>query len=1250
MGHNLPVSLAEAIIVGAMADALASGASKIALDAGKRLGILDDVRIAIRNTERKFGGAAATALNAWTASEAFDRLVKLCALREVTDDQVTESFRLTLRLSGDPSATPESAHELLLAFAVNWRNASLTGRNALVVKDDLDAARIDGLRDLVTDHAKSQDSRLNNVEGQLAKLIGSLPPAVIGGSSAHEIERDRINLARRFVNEGRLRAAEQILEELRASVDFDSLPEDLRFSALTNLGVAQMRLGDGDAGRVALQLAASLKPQDPIAISNMSVALLRSGDIEEAVILGRKAFEMAPDDQRTRLNLISVLRESGKFEIAEQYLLPSDEWSGDTGLLVAAAETFASLGRHSEAEHVARRALATTPDDVAALGSLATTILSSRPSGLKRISADRLLEAKSLLTRAITIAETWDDRSLCGHLYANRAALHGILGEVSEGIEDSDRALIFEPENSAATLNRGLFNLQLGRYEDALRDLANVHDENRVLARIPLATAAIQLKRWPTALQALGGVADDPNGKEFADANDLLLRAAEESDDRELLDATLNKLRTLSGEHASAAMPLAQYMSRHGEVDAASRLLRDHLSKATGEEGERIALELAIVYFRASRFRDAAEVFEAFATEDTDRIVLRHYITCLYNSGDWGGAQRWARMLKEQGTVDPVTIEIEAAVLEAVGDSIAAREQYRLLTSLDRANVRLRLKEIAADIRVDEREEATEKLMSLRDHELDDPGDLLRAAGLRDLLGLPGVMSLAYRALQLGYHEDEIQAGYIFFYLRHEDEAGDPEEVVDECEVAITTSTGPIVYSITSDENQARQTGWFHASSRLAQALRGHKVGDEVTVYRPAFGAAQVGTIDRIRAKYAAAFRTVMMEYPARFPDSKRVQVGEGDPAQVLEVLRQAESRRKEIERLYRSGVVGIGGYAALINRSPIEAIGGLMDDPTSRILAFTGDREESERESSALDVAPMIVDLTSVLTIQLIGIADEVATTFPDLKVAAQTSDEVDELLVADTPSRQQRLSLNFVGDRIVVSECGEGDSQQRLDFLTQIKNFIRKSNVVPASRLAEVSHSDRDTAEMVIGRSALAAIAVAAEGGVLCTDDLITKRLASSDWNVRTTSTMAILLHLRERRVIGDSKYVTALSRLAEANYSFLRFSGKDLYDVLEAADFSICPALTRLLESLSDSDLTSAAGVLAIFVRHATTTIHAPPLRSMVLDLAASAMIRRRDPAEAIAAFHLALKGTFQLLPQHLREVEQTLSLWQRRAFFL
>ena len=826
-------------------------------------------------------------------------------------------------------------------------------------------------------------------------------------------------------------------------------------------------------------------------------------------------------------------------------------------------------------------------------------------------------------------------------------------GRFSEGIADATQALIFEPSNENAHLNKGLFHVQLGQFESAIAELSQLaDDELKRTARVPLGIAGLESQNYELVFDTLRAAVNAPEDPDFPHAADLMLRAAEQAGNKLVLDDILERLHAIQPTHRIAAVPLANREARLGMVDEALRRLVEARANATGEDHGHLTFELGMTYFAAERHAEAAAVFSTVVDESTDRMVQERFVIALLNSGDWKGALTWARKLRGTGPVLRTVTEIEARVLDALGDAAGARTLYQQLAAAFPSNVRFRLREIAADIRLNNVTEARTKIQAVTEDSLDaDPDDLMTAASIRDMLGIGGVMPLAYRALRNGYDRDDIQSAYIGFYLRHDDEITDPEYVVPDSAVTLEVEDSTTSYIITSDPDEAKQEGYLGSAATAGRKLLGHRIDDVVTLHSTALGKDKTARITAIRSKYAATFTRLLKEFAVRFPDSKSIQVGDDDPEGILEVVRAADRKRREIEKLYASGVVGLGGLAELLSRSEIETLGVLISDAASRVMAFAGDEIRAADEDSAVSTpTELTFDITALLTIHLLGIQDDVEKEFPSRSVSTHALDVLNEFLATERPSRGEAIGLGVVDDQVVASDITADQNNARLAFVEQVRAFAIGTHMAAATRAVELTAQVRDRTIRRVGTAGLGGIAVAAErGSVLCVDDLVAAQIAHSEWGVRTASSMTLLAHLRRRRIISDDRFTEALSKLATFNYFFLRFSGEDLYAVLAAAELSITPPVARLLANLAGphADTNAAAAVLATFIQRAVVTLNIPQVRAMVIDLAANAMMRGRDPATAIVGLRRALASVFVLIPQQLSEVLRTLDLWERRA---
>lgn len=1254
---ELLVTLGGEILVSALGDALASAATAMAVRAARKLGVLDEVRNAISATEKQHGQPAGNALRAWVTSPDFEKLPVLAATADATDSDIAEPFLLILRHSGDLGSA-EDARVILLTFFTAWKAASLRSESGLFIHDEMEAARLSAARDhiaaqVTTSEARLTDTLTSGVQEILAH-IDSLRTASPDVSAIQQPYRDQVNLARHFLHKGQAKVARDMLLELQRSPQFIGLPADVRFSALTNLGVAQLRLGSAEEGAAILNAALTLKPSDPVALSNASAAALRLDRFDDALDLARRAFAADEKEPRARINLVAALRLAGEHEEIEQLLATAPDWPDDPMVLIAAAEMFVSVGRLDEAEAAARRAVTQAPNDPAALGLLAATILEMRRPGLRRLAEAQLVEADELLSKAISIAHEHDDRGTAAHLLTNRAALRGMQGRLSEGIADATQALMFEPSNENAHLNKGLFHVQQGQFESAIAELSQLAgDEVKRTARVPLGIAALETQNYELVFETLSAAIDAPKDRDFSDAADLMLRAAEQAGNKSVIDDILERLHSIHATHKITAVPLANREARLGRVDEALRRLVEARASATGEDHLHLTFELAMTYFAAERHAEAAAVFSTFVDERTDRVVQERFLIALLNSGDWKGALTWARKLRGTGPVLRIISEIEARVLDALGDAAGARTLYQQLAAAFPSNVRFRLREIASDIRLNNVAEARTKIQSVTEDSLDgDPDNLMTVASIRDTLGMGGVMPLAYRALRNGYERDDIQSAYIGFFLRHDDEITEPEYVVPDSAVTLDVEDGTTSYIITSDPNEAKQEGYFGTASAVGRKLLGHRIDDVVTLHSTALGKDKTARVIAIRSKYAATFTRLLKEFGVRFPDSKSIQVGDADPEGIIEVIRAADRRRKEIEKLYASGVVGLGGLAELLSRSEIETLGVLTSDAASRVMAFTGEASRAADEDSAVSKATELTfDITALLTIHLLGIQDDVEKEFPRRSVSTHALDVLNQFLATERPSRDEGIGLGVVDDHVVASDITAEQNNARLAFVEQVRAFVTGTHMAAATRAVELTAQVRERTIRRVGTAGLGGIAVAAErGSVLCVDDLVAAQIAHSEWGVRTASSMTLLAHLRRRRIISDDRFTEALSKLASFNYFFLRFTGDDLYAALAAGELSITPSVARLLANLAGphADTNAAAAVLATFIQRAVLTLNIPHVRAMVIDLAANAMMRGRDPAHAIATLRRALASVFVLIPQQLREVSHTLDLWERRAW--
>jgi hypothetical protein len=132
---------------------------------------------------------------------------------------------------------------------------------------------------------------------------------------------------------------------------------------------------------------------------------------------------------------------------------------------------------------------------------------------------------------------------------------------------------------------------------------------------------------------------------------------------------------------------------------------------------------------------------------------------------------------------------------------------------------------------------------------------------------------------------------------------------------------------------------------------------------------------------------------------------------------------------LYKSGQLTIGALAKLLHRNPIETWGLLINKPDVGIRCATGDaREQAEaRRVLTTENPKLVADITAIMTLHGLEVANEVVDVFGKIAIAQSTIDQLTNLI-------NSRKGISEKGFMIVGKE---GNAYVREDITAeQIKN----------------------------------------------------------------------------------------------------------------------------------------------------------------------------------------------------------------------
>ena len=100
-----------------------------------------------------------------------------------------------------------------------------------------------------------------------------------------------------------------------------------------------------------------------------------------------------------------------------------------------------------------------------------------------------------------------------------------------------------------------------------------------------------------------------------------------------------------------------------------------------------IALELANIYYSLDRYSEAAELYGEIVDKTSDNPITRKYLISLFNEGSYRETLILAQSLRGDREAIPVVTELEALVMQHIGDLDRAIELFEKLSHVEPQNI-----------------------------------------------------------------------------------------------------------------------------------------------------------------------------------------------------------------------------------------------------------------------------------------------------------------------------------------------------------------------------------------------------------------------------------------------------------------------------------------------------------------------------------------------------------------------------------
>ena len=1038
---------------------------------------------------------------------------------------------------------------------------------------------------LRAEHESNDTAR--QIAGLRADLSSMLSDAISQSESvksedisdpAHHQLVEQIDSARDLINRGLVVAARVQLERLQREAG--AIPEALEFRIVTNLAVCAMAEAEVEFACDLLEQAHRSQPKNQTGIANASLAAQLRNDSKLAIELAHEALAIDPKDPRATTTLIGVLWETGQYERLEKFVAEEEWITRDPQCALALAVIRMHQSLFDEASMLCRYLIEADSTDAEAHLALSQCLLNfaqkdSLPATYGNDSLELLREAETEANVAIDLLESTQLKARRQEALVARAGTRILLGEINEAMRDLDTVLSETPTHPAAAHNKGLLLLKEGRPAEARTILESIKDSlAREAVLVPLADAYLELGEAAAVIELLKGPLnlDSPRWEEIRRA-EILLRAEAKLKSEDSVGPHLEDALQREPENSRLLTLAAVRSSILEDNESAEKSLLEAIEYASSDsDRQAIQVQLGTLYEKEERFKEAAELFARSVGDDGSHPAAIPLLICLLNSGKRKEALDLARRIREFDSQPPrVVIEIEAQILEYVGDIHALVTRLEELCSRDDATSVDKVRLAFAQFRCGDHEEALETVRQINASELaHEPTSLLKLAQIKWILGLSDYLEDAYLSRRYGINNAEVHIGYFRLFQGRGDERDSPDTVDTGCAVRLKNDEGEEWWQILDDRDVSHGTHEIVSSHGLAQLLLGKRVGDIVLLRQDLEELSY--EIIAIQSKFSRAFQETINEFSTRFPGNmalSRVRIVDDDFTKIFHTIDLRDQFVSNVESVYQSGQLPFGTFASIVGRSTLEIWRAYTKGSSSRIRFSTATDEELEHSDSILRKSDSVVlDMVALLTMHELGIAESLRDRFQRVVIPQQVFDELQNVIYA---SRIDTAPSGYMGkeegERYALTDVSEDAWAEWMEYIDSVLKFAASFERIPSYPI--LFAGDAGPLVDAITEADVGAVYAGDEQSstnqILVSDDLTLANVARGV-GAGSVNTQAVLLELLRTQKISDEKYSEYIERLAVLNYWIVRVRSKEILLRLQENGYMTTPGPGSMLRTLA------------------------------------------------------------------------------------
>ena len=757
-----------------------------------------------------------------------------------------------------------------------------------------------------------------------------------------------------------------------------------------------------------------------------------------------------------------------------------------------------------------------------------------------------------------------------------RAYVRGLLGNDQESLADCEWLLRISPGNDEALRQKGHTLLSSGKIDEAITIFNLIKDEKSKNESI-LATA-LAYHRTQDYGEVINLLADrldtSEHSRQQAILADLLLLAYHFTGDQKQASELVAKLDAKRPDDPEILVVTARQQFRFERRDDAFERYRKAISQAEpGNRMLRITLELANAFYESGKWAEAAELYSEVVAQDVDDYLTRRYLNSLYNSGKRDKAFEVARKLRNDGDAIPFVSELEANILNVLGDYENALHLFEQLARLEPKKVTHRFSIVEMQQKLENFEAARVTVETINFEDIKDDVDaLIHTAYLRQELGIGGELPFAYRARQVGIREGEIHRAYMQLFLRRTDK-DDADLTAIEAEadhfVELKNRRGEITtYHIINGDEYDLTKGEIPLTDARAKKLLGKKPGD-VVVFNEGTPTEARYEVSEVKTKYVYAFQESIKKHNEWFGGDKFdglmvMDVADGDFSSLFKFADLQKDHHQFIADKFREGNFPLATLARLSEKNLFEMWFSVTESSGLKIVASSGQIEQFEKETDTIKKNQgLVIDLSGFLTLRFLGLLDKLPVAFTRLVSTQSVNETLKEWQAGFDETAPFSTVWEDTGNSVHRQLTPE-EVEYRREFINEIVSFVEQHvEILPATKVLTIPSEKFDECYAAFGASFTSVLLANEHNLPLYLDDfqlgLIGKSLG---WELDEVSVQAILLKFKNKGLISQVEHWKALKKLIVANYAYISVDANALWWMCRDERKRATPAIQKIL----------------------------------------------------------------------------------------